>query len=375
METNCCELTQKIFKSPDGLTEYECWVLIIEGKEFWFRGQDVAACLGYNKNTTIKFPKKWCRCWSEFGITTTTTSWPPETIFIHADGLHAFVKCTKNNTLAIIFQKWVEDTFYYDKPPKKISTYFYLPDRFECWVLTIEKENGLKDFWFNGHDVATYLEYENPQEAVIKNIRNEWRRPLKDFGIVSNYWKPDTIFIHESGLYVLLNGSNKLEPLRFQEWIKGELLLKDVMNEEELIIKMLEKMNQRNNLILQGNDMILKMLETLLLKSSSSSSKSVVAGHSFNLLKRKRENNDLDNEYVAIRCQKKSMKKALSRNDPNLYEIIFAKENVPNATKVLTRAKEILKREKIPYTAYGNNKIKTSSHFENIIEKLLNENV
>ena len=78
---------------------------------------------------------------------------------------------------------------------------------FECWIYVIRGVDGRPDeFWFKGHDVAEFLAYTNPRQALITNVNEEWKRAWsnvtlqQDDAITPPNWQPHTVFISEPGL-------------------------------------------------------------------------------------------------------------------------------------------------------------------------------
>jgi prophage antirepressor-like protein len=96
---------------------------------------------------------------------------------------------------------------------------------FECWVLKIGNE-----FWFKAHDVAVFLDYQDTNQTIRKNVPIEGRKQWRELeqclhGVrVPLYWKPHTIFITEGGLNKLICRSTKPETFRFQTWVFDEVL-------------------------------------------------------------------------------------------------------------------------------------------------------
>lgn len=120
---------------------------------------------------------------------------------------------------------------------------------FECWIYVIRGVDGRPDeFWFKGHDVAEFLGYAKPRNAISDNVLSEWRRQWRDLkGAVSpgghvqaatgslvtspeddvitpSNWQPHTVFISEPGLYALVTRSKKPEAVRFTKWVYEEVL-------------------------------------------------------------------------------------------------------------------------------------------------------
>lgn len=47
---------------------------------------------------------------------------------------------------------------------------------FDCWIYIISNSSGNDEFWFKGRDIANYLEYKNPNDALIKSVLPIWRK-------------------------------------------------------------------------------------------------------------------------------------------------------------------------------------------------------
>lgn len=107
---------------------------------------------------------------------------------------------------------------------------------FECYILIINTNNNVIEFWFKGGDVAKFLEYSSPRQAISKYIPIQWKKNWNDLMASSigystgnviqkpSNWHPSTLFISEPGLYALVSRSKKLEALKFQRWLYEEVL-------------------------------------------------------------------------------------------------------------------------------------------------------
>jgi prophage antirepressor-like protein len=47
---------------------------------------------------------------------------------------------------------------------------------FDCWVVKIDNE-----FWFKAHDIAIFLAYQDPSQAIRKNVPIEIRKQWREF--------------------------------------------------------------------------------------------------------------------------------------------------------------------------------------------------
>lgn len=84
-------------------------------------------------------------------------------------------------------------------------------------VRTVEK-NG--EAWFVGKDVASILEYKNPQKAIRDHVDKEDRTVNEMFTV--NGTSP--ILINESGLYSLIFSSKLPSAKKFKHWVTSEVL-------------------------------------------------------------------------------------------------------------------------------------------------------
>ena len=97
---------------------------------------------------------------------------------------------------------------------------------FDCWVVKIERK-----FWFKAHDIAVFLDYRDPDDAVRRHVppeaRKQWSelRPRNIPGAsLPHNWKPHTILISEDGLYRLFCRSTKPKAIMFEKWVFDDVL-------------------------------------------------------------------------------------------------------------------------------------------------------
>lgn len=111
---------------------------------------------------------------------------------------------------------------------------------FDCWIFAIRRADGGPDeFWFKGNDVAEFMEYKKPGDAITNNVSSEWRRSWCDLqasggnghltmvhsdDVMPPKWQPHTMFISEVGLYALVTRSKKPEAVKFTKWINEKVL-------------------------------------------------------------------------------------------------------------------------------------------------------
>lgn len=92
----------------------------------------------------------------------------------------------------------------------------------DCWFIV--KSSG--DIWLKGADIAKFLHYTKPDQAVRNNVPSKWIQNFESFGAVSpiSTMRNGTAFITELGAYTLLSRRIR-EPgvLNFVEWIHAEI--------------------------------------------------------------------------------------------------------------------------------------------------------
>ena len=74
---------------------------------------------------------------------------------------------------------------------------------FDCWFIKIGNK-----FWFKVHDIAAFLGYQSPDDAVRRLVPSEARKSWEEFEPAMRQrvqippnWKPHIILISEGGLY------------------------------------------------------------------------------------------------------------------------------------------------------------------------------
>uniref|UniRef100_A0A2S2P650 Bro-N domain-containing protein n=1 Tax=Schizaphis graminum TaxID=13262 RepID=A0A2S2P650_SCHGA len=112
---------------------------------------------------------------------------------------------------------------------------------FDCWIFVIRRNDGAADeFWFKGNDVAEFLDYNRPKDAIRDHVNVEWKKnwsvlqgagihrsivtSQSDDVITPPNWQPHTVFISELGLYALATSSKKPEAAKFMKWVYEEVL-------------------------------------------------------------------------------------------------------------------------------------------------------
>jgi prophage antirepressor-like protein len=97
----------------------------------------------------------------------------------------------------------------------------------DCWVIKTDCK-----FWFNAHDIAVFLGYQNPNQAVRCNVPSEERKQwdelspaIAQLASLPLNWQPNTVLISKGGLYRLLCRSTKPEAFRFEKLVFDDVLL------------------------------------------------------------------------------------------------------------------------------------------------------
>ena len=155
---------------------------------------------------------------------------------------------------------------------------------FDCWVIKIDNK-----FWFKAHDIAVFLGYQDPKQAVLKNVPEEARKswdevmgrladaPLELRGAMGQHplippnWQPHTVLISEGGLYRLLCKSMKPATIKFERWVFDDLLptLREtgtytIKQQLQFLTKQLEAKDQLN---VQLQEKILKLCDKVAVDS------------------------------------------------------------------------------------------------------------
>ena len=130
------------------------------------------------------------------------------------------------------------------------KTFIINDSTLDCWIVVVQSENGIPQFWFKGRNIASFLDYKSPKDAISYNVppkhRKLWHElkaanslgPLRntphndesdshtaeshthsDDATTPTNWQPHTIFISEPGVYALAMRSKKPEAVKFQDWV------------------------------------------------------------------------------------------------------------------------------------------------------------
>ena len=101
----------------------------------------------------------------------------------------------------------------------------------DCWIVILQSDAGVPEFWFRGRDIALFLEYKKPTDAILNNTQKRHRKYWREFEIgdimtIPSNWQPNTLFLSESGFYALTFRSNKPEAVEFTNWVCEDALPK-----------------------------------------------------------------------------------------------------------------------------------------------------
>lgn len=103
---------------------------------------------------------------------------------------------------------------------------------FECYICITFRPDGSEMFWFKEEDIIAYLKQRKTKNTIDDGIRFEWQttwEKLKseistaDFDEVLS-WPPETVFISEVDLYILLSQFKKPQATKLTSWIHKEIL-------------------------------------------------------------------------------------------------------------------------------------------------------
>lgn len=95
---------------------------------------------------------------------------------------------------------------------------------FKCWFF-----ETMGEVWLKGSDIASFLNYAKPDQAVRNNVPTKWTKTfgalIADCKSTPHYdWRDGTIFITELGAYALLSRRTKeTEFINFTEWLRAEI--------------------------------------------------------------------------------------------------------------------------------------------------------
>ncbi|AGC02440.1 BRO-N domain containing protein [Acanthamoeba polyphaga moumouvirus] len=107
--------------------------------------------------------------------------------------------------------------------------------------MSVKNNNGEFDIWVKGSDVAKYLGYKNPSEAINDNVGDNniicFNKMVKLFPESKNMLKLDdkTIFINLEGLSQLVSTSKKHKSIAFAKFLNINAYYKKIYHETQLM--------------------------------------------------------------------------------------------------------------------------------------------
>lgn len=105
----------------------------------------------------------------------------------------------------------------------------------EIWIVEIEKEM----FMYGGHNVAEFLGYKCPRNALKNHVKPVWKKNWEEIERALNQcphmtssdqiqlpanWHPHTVFISEAGVYALIMRSKLPAADEFRSWLFEKVL-------------------------------------------------------------------------------------------------------------------------------------------------------
>lgn len=263
---------------------------------------------------------------------------------------------------------------------------------FVCWILRIVDETGKESFWFKGTDIASFLGYKYPKDAIRDNIKPKWKKFWQELkGALSTLslktpsnWQPHSIFISEPGLYALITRSKLPKVEKFTDWVyedvlptlrqEGQYRLK-IEGQDKKFEELANVLLESNRALIHANQQLITAntnLERARLDGEKARQDAVILSHrladiaqdvivkpsSQQLLHTLavHELSEYSREIAFTRCQRRSLTNALKRlsdKNPGAREL-YRNGYVPNGVNVLNCVKDCLKRANIPYTAKNN---------------------
>jgi len=222
-------------------------------------------------------------------------------------------------------------------------------------------------FWFKVHDIAVFLDYKDPDQAIRKNVPEEARKQwnelnprLRDGDPIPSYWKPNTLLISEGCLYRLICRSTKPEAVNFEKWVFDEVLPTLRETGTYTINQQLQLLTER---VQQLEILKVKLQERVAVMTNSDETK-----HVFQLYRNLAE----PNKYIFIRTQRKYLQQAMKAVNLEKYELLLNEVNVPNSMNILNRLKEKLVELHISFEA-SKNKLTVDANVLNMVRDLLQE--
>jgi prophage antirepressor-like protein len=125
-------------------------------------------------------------------------------------------------------------------------------------IKTITDDNNV--LWFRAKDIALFLGYKRPRDAVQRHVYDKYKTPLHNIGVTGGAVKHGStsnsntsIYINEQGLYQLVFSSNLPNAMMFTDWVVEEVLPsirqtgKYILYEQPLLLdKQISLMNEKD---------------------------------------------------------------------------------------------------------------------------------
>jgi prophage antirepressor-like protein len=240
------------------------------------------------------------------------------------------------------------------------------------------------------------LGYQDPYQVIRYNVPPEERKSWEELdpgkiyqGQVPSYWKPNTVFISEAGLYRLLCRSTKPEAVNFEKWVFDEVLptLRETgaytmttcnfaevnffIKSFEMHLKFLteqlvtkdQQLAVKEQLNIQLQEKVFRLYEKVALITYNNETK-----HVFQLYKHLIK----PNKYLFIRTQCKYLPRVMKAINLEKYHIFLNEVNLPSSMNILNRLKEKLSGLDIPYKA-SKNTLEVSINILDVVQELLQE--
>lgn len=263
--------------------------------------------------------------------------------------------------------------------------YFFENIHLKFWSF-IHPESG--ELWVTANDIARSLGYCSPSDAIYDNIHNvtfktKWTNLIQGLGFVPipSNWQQNTMMINEGGVNRLVLGCRLGGIInKIKDWICSEVLPSirkhgayvrpDVTSDQiSNLIKMLEekerqvqavrvkldetyeKLYESHQEILASNNRNRELCNKIL----HIRPRIAVMPYRKNLQHTIRVYKHVsEHEYVFIRPQERNLHSAIKQVTMDGYDLIFKREQVPNAVNILNKIKEKLDAIGIEYTARNN---------------------
>jgi prophage antirepressor-like protein len=266
----------------------------------------------------------------------------------------------------------------------------------ECWIFISIDERGEKWFWFKGHDVAIFLGYANPADAVFKRVKPKWKKTweqlkgsagCRTLDLPTN-WQPHSVFISEPGLYSLIAGSKMPEAEQFMDWVFEDVLTSLRRDGQYKLEKKLQELTDEliaaNTALRTSNTALITANENLdlarrdteqarrdiiaLSKTLVNVAQDVVAKPKSPRLLHVLAVHEHDDDIIFTRCQLRSLNRTLKKLKRKYLKAkeLHREKYVPNGVNVLNCVKDRLREAKVPYVA-RHNVVRVSNRPERLV--------